>query len=79
MQTHTPDAIARPSTLTVGLTELGTQTQALLSRVSRRVVQFWSRNWFQVDNRSTRVEAEVDRWQNEGGNTAPTPKGGASW
>lgn len=67
MLTHTPDEIARPSTLTVGLTELGTQTQAMLSRWSRSVVQLWSRNWFKVDNRSTRLEAEVDRWQNEGG------------
>lgn len=67
MHTHTPDEIARPSTLTVGLTELGSQTQATLSRWSRNVAQLLSRNWFTVDNRSTRIEAEVDRWQNEGG------------
>lgn len=78
MLTHTPDQIARPSTLTVGLAELGSQTQTMLSRVSRSVVQFMARNWFAVDNRSTRIEAEVDRWQNEGGNTAPT-EGGPSW
>ena len=70
MLTHTPDEIARPSTLTVGLTELGSQTQAMLSRWSRSVVQLMSRNWFNVDNRSTRIEAEVDRWQNEGGGSA---------
>lgn len=78
MLTHTPDQIARPSTLTIGLAELGTQTQDMLSRVSRSVVQFVSRNWFKVDNRATRIEAEVDRWQNEGGGSAQT-EGGSSW
>lgn len=78
MLTHTPDEIARPGTLTVGLTELGTQTQAVLSRWSRRMVQLWWRNWFSADNQNTRIEAEVDRWQNEGGSTQNVA-GVSSW
>ncbi len=62
------DVKTTTTTLTLGLEVLGARTRASLSRLSHNLAALWQ------DDRSPRSpltpEAEVDRWQNEGG--APT-------
>lgn len=63
--------------LTLGLLVMGQETRAAFRRLSRRALLVFSRSWFSKDTREARLEAEVDRWQNEGGHSADG--GSGSW
>ncbi len=64
IHTHTPD------TLSVGLEALGEKTLEHWRWLSERVTHVWARGRKNDGARAQQVEAEIDRWMNEGGGCA---------